>query len=123
MCIYIYDYVYIYIYYYMCIYIYIINYHYISGSLSLSLSLSLYNGFLWFFLGCDLWIPQKAMQNHSGGVCSLFPPLSHPHTVAPDGTESPIIPRPCLPGWALDGQQMEEIPSPVEGKKRMRVPN
>ena len=61
-----------------------------------------------FFLGCDLWIPQKAMQNHSGGVCSLFPPLSHPHTVAPDGTESPIIP-PSLsswmgPGWTADGR-------------------
>ena len=80
MWVYIYDYMCIYIYDYMCIYIYIINYHYIFASLSLSLSL--YNGFLWVSLGFDLWIPQKAMQNHSVVVGSVA--FFHPsHTPIP----------------------------------------
>ena len=82
--IYIWLYVYIYIYMIICVYIYI----YISLiiiiylPLSLSVSLSLYNGFLWVSLGFGLWIPQKAMQNHSVVVGSVA--FFHPsHTPIP----------------------------------------
>ena len=126
----------------MCIYILLCVYIYISliiiiylalslsVSLSLSLSLSLYNGFLCFFWVVTCGFHKRLFRTIVVGSVAFFHPYHTPIPWPQTGLNHPSSPRPCLPGWALDGQQMEEIPSPVkqkgqvvEGKKRMRVPN